>query len=109
MEALMEVGVPIKFDQVTRNREELVLALRSGRYPQCCKSYFGKDNSVCFLGLIMKLLHLSDVYEDKATPFGLVLGDSISLMEMNYSLVFIYMNREISYLFLINPCMPPII
>lgn len=44
------------YDQIERNRMEMVLALRSGRYRQITGTYYNsRANEYCFLGLAFKL------------------------------------------------------
>ena len=46
-------------EQIERNRMELVLALRSGRYEQCYFNFFD-TSSMCVAGLGMKLFNIRD-------------------------------------------------
>jgi len=66
MEALMEVEVPLKFDQVKRNREEIILALRSGRYTQIIGVQSNDyENHHCIYGLRIKLFGPRSDYSSK--------------------------------------------
>jgi len=90
METLVEVEAPVKFDQIYRNREELVIALRSGRYSQC-KWHVTLGPSRCFIGIGYELFGLAA--EDMsiislANKLGIVVGRYFSSADLKNNIVY---------------------
>jgi len=90
MEALVEVEAPVKFNQIRRNQEELVIALRSGRYSQC-KWHHKEGLNRCFIGLGFELFSID--LEDHpiqllANKLGTVDGRYFSMSDLNNNIVY---------------------
>ena len=71
-------------EQIERNRMELILALRSGRYKQIFGRYFDGKGGVCLFGVIMQLFNYNEK-SDKHTELGLSFDSSIQLTDLNDS------------------------